>query len=101
MRFAIVAISLWTALAQAPVLAQEPAAVRDWRFGRSYFTHEMTRAEQARYPLPQSRSAYRPAYVGHLPGFSIEGGFRINRIQINSGSSSDSTYIYEGWFRAR
>lgn len=73
----------------------------DWRFRRSYYTHEIPRELAQRYPYPPSRSAYRPAYISPYPGFTVQGGFRINRIQINSGSSSDSTYIYEGWFRQR
>lgn len=101
MRYLILALCVLLAFAAEQVFGGPPAPPRDWRFRQSYFTHEMPREMQSRYPLPQSRSAYRPAYVGHLPGFSVQGGFRVNRIQINSGNSSDSTYLYEGWFRSR
>jgi len=74
------------------------AAAGDWRFRRSYHTHQTPPQLQHRYPFPRSRSAYRPAYPSPLPGFSAQAGFRINRIQINSGQSSDTTIIQEGWF---
>ena len=73
------------------------AAAGDWRFRRSYFSHRTSPQMQAAYPPPRSRSAYRPAYVSQMPGFSFESGYRINRIQINVGNSSDTTIIREGW----
>jgi len=48
--------------------------------------------------LRPRRTAAKP--LG-LPGFSVQGGYRFNRIQINSGTSSDTTIIQEGWFFPR
>ncbi|GAB4142788.1 MAG: hypothetical protein Tsb009_13380 [Planctomycetaceae bacterium] len=73
----------------------------DWRFQRSYYTHAVPEHLQQQYPLPESRSAYRPAVVGNLPGFSIQGGYRLNRIFLRSGNSTDLTIIREGWYRVR
>lgn len=77
------------------------ADAADWRFRRSYFSHQMPQEWYARADLPQSRSAYRAAYPNPLPGFSSQVGMRFNRIQINSGRSSDTTIIQEGWFQQR
>ena len=77
------------------------AAAGDWRFRRSYFTHRMSPEWVGRGDLPVSRSAYRHAYPSQLPGFSVQGGFRINRVQINGGHGIDTTIIYEGWFQWR
>lgn len=79
----------------------QSAQAGEWRFRRSYFTHAVPEQLRAQYPLPQSRSAYRRAVVGNLPGFSVQGGYRINRIFIRSGDSTDTTIIREGWFRVR
>ena len=73
----------------------------DWIFRRSYYTHEVPPHLRAQYPLPYSRSAYRRAVVGTLPGFSVQGGFRINRIFLRNGNSNDTTIIREGWFQLR
>jgi len=81
--------------------AAHPFGAADWRFRRSYFSHHVPAEYYAHDELPRSRSAYRPAYPNTLPGFSVQGGYRFNRIQINSGTSSDTTIIQEGWFFPR
>ena len=77
------------------------ASAGDWIFRRSYFTHTVPPHLRRHYPLPQSRSAYRQAYVGDSPGFSVQWGYRINRIIMRSGSSTDVTIIRENWLRVR
>ena len=70
-------------------------------FRRSYFSHVPSADVKVDYPLPRSRSAYRRAWVAAHPGFSARGGYRINRIQLRSGSSVDTTVILEDWFEIR
>jgi hypothetical protein len=93
-------ICLLLVLSSQPALLSDAVAA-DWRFRRSYFSHHVPPDLYAYDELPRSRSAYRAAYPNRLPGFSAQGGFRINRIQINSGLSSDTTIIHEGWFQER
>lgn len=78
-----------------------PPQREDWRFRRSYFSHHVPDDLRDQYPVPRGRGAYRPAYYGFQPGFSVQGGFRVNRINIFSGTSNDTTVIYEGFFRGR
>jgi len=101
MRYLILAVCFLLAFVAEQALGGDAPPARDWRFRPSYFTHQVPQDAAKRSPLPPSRSAYRPAAVGQFPGFSVRGGFRINRIQINSGNSSDSTYLFENWFRGR
>jgi hypothetical protein len=89
-------LGVFSLIATAPL-----ADAADWRFRRSYFSHQLPPEWYAPGELPRSRSAYRPAYPNQLPGFSVQGGYRFNRIQINSGQSSDTTIIQEGWFFPR
>ena len=86
-----------------PMTAAGPrgASASDWRFRQSYHSHHIPREYRPHFPVPQSRSAYRPAYITPTFGFRVQSGFRINRVQINSGTSSDTTIRHEGWFRAR
>ncbi len=70
----------------------------DWMFRRSYFSHEIPEELADKYPRPKSRSAYRRAFARNDTGFSIRGGYRINRIQLRSGTSTDITVIREDWF---
>lgn len=76
-------------------------AADGWMFRRSYYSHEVPAEVQAQLPLPESRSAYRPAVTGFGPGFAIRGGYRINRIFLQSGQSTDLTVIRQGWFDVR
>ena len=96
-------ILLITFALAAIIILSLPGTARagDWRFQRSYFTHAIPKHLQHQYPLPESRSAYRPAVVGNLPGFSIQEGVRFNRIFLRSGNSTDLTIIREGWYRVR
>lgn len=93
--------TLLAVVTAATLFTARPAAAGDWRFRRSYFSHQVPAELQARYPAPLSRSAYRTAVAGYLPGFSVQGGFRFNTIRLRSGNSIDNTVIYEGWFRQR
>ena len=69
-------------------------------FRRSYYSHELPPSVAARYPRPRSRSAYRIPYARGA-GFAVRGGYRLNRIYLQSGNSTDTTYIYENWFGFR
>lgn len=51
----------------------------------------------AERPLPHSRSAYRRPLVGGGFGFAARGGYRYNRIYLQSGLSTDVTVIREDW----
>ena len=70
----------------------------EWMFRRSYYSHQVPPEIELQNPTPRSRSAYRGAYVGINPGFSIQGGYRFNRVVINSGNSSDVTILRRNWF---
>jgi hypothetical protein len=82
-------------------LAPSSASAADWMFRRSYYSHVPQPGVDVEYPLPESRSAYRGAWVGNTPGFAARGGYRINRLHLHSGDSIDTTVIYEGWFNFR
>ena len=47
-----------------------------WMFRHSYFSHVMPPEIQARYPVPESRSAYRRPIVNLSPGFGVRGVYR-------------------------
>ncbi len=76
---------------------QSSAKSAEWIYQRSYFTHDLPPAFARKYPIPESRSAYRPAYVGNGPGFSIRGGYRYNNYTLRSGSSTDTTIFRKNW----
>jgi len=80
--------------------AATPTQAADWMFQRSYFSHELPPSIAARYPRPSSRSAYRIPYA-RGNGFAVRGGYRFNRIYLQSGNSTDTTYIREDWFGFR
>lgn len=73
----------------------------DWIYRRSYFSHDIPPEEAGFHSFPQSRSAYRRAYVHSTPGFAVRGGYRFNRILMRDGASSDLTVIREDWFQVR
>lgn len=77
------------------------AAAEDWMFARSYFSHDIPPQMAHLYPQPESRSAYRPAYTGEQPGFSARGAYRFRVLQMNSGSSRDTTIFREQWLNTR
>lgn len=76
-----------------------PAEVRavDWAFRRSYFSHVPPQGMEPTYPVPESRSAYRPAYYREAFGFSVRSAYRINNFVIQNGNRSDRTFYQEGY----
>ena len=76
-------------------------AADGWMYRRSYYSHEIPPEVQQTLPMPEHRSAYRPAVTPYGPGFAIRGGYRINRIFLQSGLSTDLTVIRQGWFDVR
>ncbi|QDU81643.1 hypothetical protein Pla110_33870 [Polystyrenella longa] len=76
---------------------ESEAADGSWMYRRSYFSHAPEPHGEIHYPQPESRSAYRKAYHGVNPGFAVTGGYRVNRVQLRSGNSVDTTVQYEGW----
>lgn len=91
--FAVAAIYLLSFTSQANA--------GDWMFRRSYHTHAVPQEFRRQYPLPESRSAYRPAIVGSSYGISIQSGYRIHRVFLRSGNSTDTTILREAWIRVR
>ena len=81
--------------------ANNPARASDWIYRRSYFSHEIPPEEAEHRSFPESRSAYRRAYVNTGPGFAVRGGYRFNRIYMRDGTSTDLTVIREDWFQVR
>src|ERR1700680_3172175 len=69
-----------------------------WMFRRSYFSHVLPPEIQARYPVPESRSAYRRPIVNLSPGFGVRGVYRYNPIEIYDGRSTDVTIYRQFWF---
>ncbi|TWT61963.1 hypothetical protein Pan54_27010 [Rubinisphaera italica] len=72
------------------------ATAENWAFQRSYYSHALTPEVAAVTPEPYYRSAYRTPYKSIYPGMTVRSSFRINRLQLQSGLSRDSQYIYEG-----
>ncbi|MEX0725239.1 MAG: hypothetical protein WD065_03160 [Planctomycetaceae bacterium] len=82
-------------------LAAGKAHAEDWMFRRSYYSHVVPGERPNPADVPEIRSAYRRAYVNTQPGFAVRGVYRINRINVWSGNSNDTTYVREGWFNER
>jgi hypothetical protein len=70
-----------------------------WMFRRSYFSHVLPPEIQARYPVPESRSAYRRPLVNLSPGFGVRGSYRYNPIEIYDGRSTDVEIYRSFWFQ--
>jgi hypothetical protein len=70
-----------------------------WMFRRSYFSHVLPPEIQARYPVPESRSAYRRPLVNLSPGFGVRGSYRYNPIEIYDGRSTDVEIYRQFWFQ--
>src|SRR5579859_1952128 len=70
-----------------------------WMFRRSYFSHVLPPEIQARYPVPESRSAYRRPLVNLAPGFGVRGSYRYNPIEIFDGRSTDIEIYRQFWFQ--
>jgi len=82
-------------------LANNRAAADDqgWMFRRSYFSHVLPPEIQARYPVPESRSAYRRPLVNLAPGFGVRGSYRYNPIEIFDGRSTDVEIYRQFWIQ--
>lgn len=94
------ALILTVLLVSVPSLAWPMSATADdWMFGRSYYSHRVPEELRDAWPRPESRSAYRRPYLGTTPGFSISGGYRINRTFLRSGNSTDLTVYRQDWVR--
>lgn len=96
------ALQMATALVVCQLLssvAPREAAADEWMFRRSYYSHTLPPEVRQAYPTPESRSAYRRAYVGLQPGFAVRGGYRYNTTRLRSGSSVDTTITRENWFQ--
>jgi hypothetical protein len=70
-----------------------------WMFRRSYFSHVLPPEIQARYPVPESRSAYRRPLVNLSPGYGVRGSYRYNPIEIFDGRSTDVEIYRQFWFQ--
>ncbi|WP_145263227.1 hypothetical protein [Calycomorphotria hydatis] len=73
----------------------------EWMFRRSYFSHDVPPEIASTLPTPQSRSAYRPAFVNPNVGISVSGGWRYNRVVIQSGQSRDTILLRRGFVRVQ
>ena len=80
-------------------LSRASADEQGWMFRRSYFSHVLPPQIQARYPVPESRSAYRRPYVNLSPGFGVRGSYRYNPIMIYDGQSTDVEIYRQFWFQ--
>ncbi|MEQ8638616.1 hypothetical protein [Gimesia maris] len=69
----------------------QSAEAENWTFGRSYYSHELPPEVAARYPRPESRSAYRTPELATTPGFALRGARRWNYVRLYSGNSYDTT----------
>lgn len=88
------ASAIWVAV------SVRPARGADWVFEHSYYSH----ADSPGYTIglvPQTRSAYRQAYVNLSPHARLSGGWRWNNYQIQNGNSFDSTYMREFYIDSR
>lgn len=77
------------------------AQAEHWMYRRSYYSHQLPPEIQSQYPLPLSRTAYRPTFMRSGPGYNVRGGYRIKRFFLRSGNSTDMTIYREDWFEAR
>src|SRR5262245_32205335 len=79
-------------------LLPSTAQAEDFLFRRSYYSHVANDGLDALAPIPTNRSAYRYPITSSGPGFAIRGGYRINRMVIQSGNSYDVTIFRQNWF---
>lgn len=92
----IVSGLLGVCLAWSGVIGLDPVQAENWAFRRSYFSHDLQGEHLAHAPMPVSRSAYRIPYVPNYPGATVLSTWRMNRVQLRSGSSVDSQFLWEG-----
>lgn len=76
-------------------------SAEDWAFRRSYYSHDLEGEFFAHAPLPVSRSAYRIPYVPNYPGATVYSSWRLNRVQLRSGSGVDTQYLWQGTVEIR
>ncbi len=74
------------------------ADAADWAFSRSYYSHDLPPEVAARYPRPQSRSAYRLPQLATTPGFALKGVRRWNYVRMFNGNSFDTTILRSDTF---
>jgi len=73
-----------------------------WMYRRSYFSGSTPNGQPTPLiPNLRSRWAYRRPLVGTGYGFAARGGYRYNRIFLQSGQSTDLTVIREDWYDVR
>ncbi|MDX1969105.1 MAG: hypothetical protein SFV23_18155 [Planctomycetaceae bacterium] len=80
-------------VAGGPVAAQ----AEDWVYRRSYYSHWPSDGSPPPHPIPESRSAYRPAYYREAFGLSVRSAYRINNYVIRNGNRTDRTIYQEGY----
>ena len=83
------------ALAAVWLTSVSSTFAEDWMFRRSYYSHELPEGEIPPYPLPESRSAYRPAF--YQPALGFRSAYRVNNFTLQSGNRFDRTVYREGW----
>ena len=69
----------------------------DWMYPRSYYSHWPAGEGIPNHPLPEHRSAYRPAYYREAFGFSVRSAYRINNYVLRNGPRTDRTIYQEGY----
>ncbi|WP_339727304.1 hypothetical protein [uncultured Gimesia sp.] len=74
------------------------AEAESWMFNRSYYSHELPPEVAARYPRPESRSAYRLPQLATTPGFALKGARRWNYVRMYNGSGYDTTILRSDTF---
>jgi len=74
------------------------AEAESWMFNRSYYSHQIPPEVAARYPRPQSRSAYRLPEWATTPGFALKGSRRWNYVRMYNGSGYDTTILRSDTF---
>ncbi|QDT44382.1 hypothetical protein Pan241w_44910 [Gimesia alba] len=74
------------------------AEAESWMFNRSYYSHQLPPEVAARYPRPQSRSAYRLPQLATTPGFALKGARRWNYVRLYNGNSYDTTILRSDTF---
>lgn len=70
-----------------------------WMFQPSYFSQGVPARTKAHIPSLNGRAAYRRPFVNLAPSGSVRGGYRFNRVQIQSGNSIDTTFIRENFYQ--
>uniref|UniRef100_A0A7C2NZ49 DUF2490 domain-containing protein n=1 Tax=Schlesneria paludicola TaxID=360056 RepID=A0A7C2NZ49_9PLAN len=73
------------------------AAADEWMYRRSYFSHWPDDGTPPTHPLPEQRSAHRPAYYREAFGFSVRSAFRWNNYVLRNGPRTDRTLYLEGY----